>query len=999
MTTLPGYLRGMDPDGVLAVGTRGLNRPDNLSSYLWENGQVQWNTNFNGSDYESAGAYKAVTRSGIVVGDVPDTDMRLPYVPGGDFAPGRTVAQREEGLGEPVTSAAVWRDGKKYVLGCGAHTIDEFSDASDGSQAVAISPDGSKVYGNIVIAWMPMYGCIWTYDAQTDTYEYEELTRGPQDERAVITAVGSDGTIAGFVSRRSADGQSVNYPAVWNADHDCTIIPMPGLDEENYYWQTGTDAISRDGSKALVHGAGAHRYAGVYDLKTGSMAEIPLPEGTYEALGYAVADNGDAFLAISDYNDYQPRLHYWAAGTGQPVLFSHYLAEAAPEYASRIADLNSRIVGVSEDGTKLAGITGNAWSFSSWILTVDSPEIVNVALPAGVAIASTSPSTVTVTWTGNEGLADGQSLVGYDVYFDGELKERVADKDASGLYNISFEAAPGVLHTAWVRTVAELDGGKTACSMNSAAVSEYVSEDTEIFAFQSFDNPLFDPNDNMLPSDDWWRSVLGYGNEASIINWHLALNDYINRSPYYATYSISTEPWSSQLAGRWYDATGKGAFYLDFMAKVKLLNTPDQDLTTDYLDIEATSDGISWHPVCSLRASDLMIGAWRNFHVDMGEEWGGKMFRLRVNAHGEGRGQLLWQIDNITTSDTYSEEAPTGLCALPASEDIVKLAWHNTLGTYEASYIYNTTVHYDANVGNEGRPMISAVKLTPELLAPFTGKYISGVSSFVFDDPNLGTQSSSVEAMIWDDGALLARGEELSDFEEVRNRTSWLDSPVKIEAGQTYLAGMRLFDYDAKQAPLYYQRHVSAIKGVTDLYSEDEGATWLPIGDALTDSEGNPEQCIWPIRVLITDQPSCRQGEDHNEDLTHYAVVRNGEVISAENVYHSTPVFTDHSPLAEAAYQVRAYYKDGTITQCSAPIEVKAGSGIAEQELATPLAIRRCGHTVEVSGDFDTLRLIDMGGRAIVLSSPCIDTRLLLPGLYLLEASRATSRSIVKIIL
>lgn len=999
-----GIVNGISADGSKAVGNKAGTQDYNLrfNSYLYDVREkaLDWLTTYDESDLLTSGKMVGVTDNGIIAGTMYNPDMRLPKGEVGPYRPGlQGVAYADaEELGTPLLSAAVWRNGKAYILGCGPHSIEEFDQLGDGTEGVGLSADGNLVFGNLIQSLFQVAPVKWTYNADKDEYEYSELQLGPGVVRGVINCVAGNGACGGFVRHNGVD-----KPAVWLADGTLVPISIPNGERDGYYWEVYAGAISPSGRYALVCASGNHNYLGIYDLESGDLTDIPVPDKTFEVAAYAITDNGTAYCSVTpSTNNYTPVLHIFNMGDGILVDFNYYLENVAAGVAGRFNSSNKQVVGVSADGSVIAGRYGTTdWS-ESWIIMLDKTESVSVPAPTGVNLFFSSVESLTLTWDEMKGVAENLEIVEFDVYIDNEYVKTVPASEAvDGKYRVTVEAVPGYYHTGYVVANARNKAdNKIYPSPDSATGLAYVSGVTTLLGYEDFDNCPIDGNGDPRPVNDYWNSDVPYGNETGIIVWHLNIgNDYLNRTPIYATYSISEDPWSSRLTSRFHDASDAKEFYLDFLLKVRLLNEPDQILTSDFLDVEASVDGENWIIVKRICAADLLLGEWTNEHIDMGKDWAGKCFQVRFNAHGEGLGQLMWCVDNINFGDQLSGETPTGLSLIRPDNSTIRLSWHSTLGTHEVSHIYNSSYVTDYNLGDEGRPMIAAVKLTPEMLKPYVGQYISAISSFIYDDPSIESSNPTrAQAVVFDDKGKIAEGDIFSEFTEPVFSTGWLDDAVKIEAGKTYFAGVRIYDYNPQQTPIYYQAHPDCKPMVTDLYSSDEGATWRSVKQDLAEPiELGSENCIWPIRAHITPTPEYDPERQMDPTLTHYAVYRDGVAISDWCVYHSTPYYDDKSGAVKGSYAVRAYYSDGTISQLSEPLLIDI-SGIQGVESDVDVVLKQNGDVIVIEGEFDTADVIDMTGRRVLSTQKkVIATGALPTGVYLVSIHKDTDRSIFKV--
>lgn len=142
----------MSADGSKLVGTSTGYKSDwtfmTHRSFLWDKTSgISWLTDYDGTDCSKSGVFKAVNDLGMIAGAVKDDAMRLPAGGGGDFVPPMKKEAADEEKGLPIFHAAVWRDGRCYVLDGGLEEASAYENEEDGSYAVGISADGTFVVG------------------------------------------------------------------------------------------------------------------------------------------------------------------------------------------------------------------------------------------------------------------------------------------------------------------------------------------------------------------------------------------------------------------------------------------------------------------------------------------------------------------------------------------------------------------------------------------------------------------------------------------------------------------------------------------------------------------------------------------------------------------------------------------------------------------------------------------------------------------------------------
>ena len=663
------------------------------------------------------------------------------------------------------------------------------------------------------------------------------------------------------------------------------------------------------------------------------------------------------------------------------------------------------VTSVSADGLILAGNPATSYDSAQngWVLSLESNETTLINAPQITDIFFSAIDKITVKWNALTEVPEGVTLTGYRVYLDGEPQPLVAPAEAAddGTMRYSATVATGS-HKAYVVAVGTANG-KEVASTASGTLSTSVSDQTDLFIFDNFDDATFDANGNPIAPNDNWTAKKLYGNDSEIINWSLESSNFENNTPYMTTLSISGKPWSSTLTSRFLDATEAKDFFLTFYATCILVNSSEQNLSTDYLDVEYSTDGENWQLIRSLNAAELKTFAWNFFTTEMPAELAGKMFRIRFNAHGNGTATLKWNVDCIGIKDKLEGDVPAGLKVTQGSDGEAELAWMNSIGTYEVSYLGNSNILTDYCTGSEGTPLTVAIDPTPEMMAAYEGSYISSVSAFIYDNPALATnQPTKAEAIVYVDGEAVSRGTFARTFNQPYSSTVMLEEPVKIESGKQYRIAVRIFDYDAKQTPVYYQSTDDFIAGKTDLYSEDEGKTWNRLSDFYTSSdEVVLGKCIWPIRANITSGAVTEEIKELDSELLAYNVYRNGEKLNEGAVYAHAQHFTDPTPTDGASYTLQAFYKDGRVSAISEPVTfTRVGIGHISVDEDAPMAFRMTDNAIELAGTADRAVLFNLDGIRVasVSGGQSLHTTALPSGTYLLQVTAGGHTEVHKVI-
>lgn len=963
---------GMSPDGKTVVGSASAYAPDNYRSFVWnaDTKETQWMTSYDESDLDKSGAFKKVTDQGVIVGSMRDKDLNVD-IPGDDWSPGRTIY---------LTTAAVWKDGKTYKLGIGPNDKDVFSDEADGSYASGVSADGSIVTGYLQYQYFPQLACGWKYEQSTDTYSYFRYALPEGTSMSATNGVSADGTVA--VGQAFYDGYY--HAIVWTSEADYKVITL-GVEGEQGV-RGNAVAVSPDGRYVLVCvNSYTEPKVGVYDVQNDATEIIPLTD-VYEINGMAIDNSGSFFCKIMDSNEYLEKTYYYSSANKMFIDMAYYVQQFAPGIDG-LPDMNSaQPVAVSADGSRVAGNISSGYTSNGWWLSVNSSAAM-VAAVTGVKAYTSGIDRVTIQWNELAGLEEGVTVKEYNLYDNGVVFATVAPGTdvQDGVYKHVADMTAGS-HSFTVKATCLKDGEEIASSESDAATAVVP---------QSYEIPMTDDFESTGFNQNSWETELAEGSAAEVLNWNVSGGDYENNTYYASVSSTTYNPYTAVLYSRFFDASELQSVYLTYYGKMAYVNQISENLNSDYFDVEYSTDGENWKTVNSLCAADVKLTAWNFTNLDLSSELAGKQFKLRFVARGEGMATLKWYLDYVTVGKELYQQKPEGLQAVKG-DGKTELTWKNSIGAYELSYVANSNVLTNYNIGNEGSPLIVAVSFPADYISSHVGQYISSVTSFIYDDPSFGSlKATQAEAIVYADGKEVARQAFADNVaNEPVSATAALSSPVKIEAGKEYKVAVRIHDYDSQQTPLYYQSSESSlIAGRTDLYSEDEGKTWSLISDF---NAGNEDQrrawCVWPIRANITADATPQDASlKLDSKLLAYNVYRDGVRINDMPVYSAYMKYTDENPAEGAEYTVQAFYTDGRVSVISDPVTAQTSAiGGVNAGGSEAFTVNAASGSIDLSADLSSARLVSVDGRAVASASgSCISTSSLTPGVYILKAERA----------
>ena len=981
-----GAVTAISPDGQKMAGKASTYGDEQgFRSFVWdaESKKQEWKTQYDEADLDKSGAFEYITNSGIAAGEIRDKDMKVD-VPATDYTPASSFY---------VTNAAVWRDGKLYKLGVGEYDYTQFIDATDGSYAKGVSDDGSIVVGYMNQSWMPQEAMAWKYDQGNDSYSYFRMAMPEGSSLSQATALSADGKTA--VGAVNID--NVFHAVVWtttSGELDTYKVVDLGLNASEITKGEAT-AISPNGHYALISVSTADgSKMAVYDVTADKAEEVTMPTEIYDSKGLTIDNNGNFFCQLTDMATYTPATYYYSAGHKNFVKMDYFVQQYAPDAEGIPSNIGQAIpAGMSADGTmiaaNIAGATG--MPVGLW-LKVNTSALIVPAVD-GVEAFTSGIDRVTVKWNVLTGLDEGMTLKGYNVYVDGKKTATVTADEAGTSATIKHvvEAKAGQ-HTFAVSATVEAEGNETEAPLSTAVTLNMPSSYILPLA-EDFEKGTFDTNS--------WTTDLIEGSSSEILIWNVAGGDYENATYFASVSSTVQKPWKAALYSRFFDASDADDVTVSFSSKVAEVNTSYKDFSGEKMAIEYSTDGENWETLATENVEDMALYKWNITKEDFSKQLAGKQFKLRFLAQSEGKAALKWYLDYVTIGTKTADKKPEGLTATKSGDGKrVDLKWANSFGAYEKSYLVNSSQIYDYNIGNEGKPLIAAVSFPAGTMDEYIGKYISSVSAFYYVAPELGGEIKA-DAIVYEDGKEVARKTfATTDFTVVNSQTVALDTPVKIEAGKEYRIGLRVYDYDASIAPLFYQASKEGyVPGQSDLYSEDEGKTWNLISDFNAGStEEAKAYCIWPIRANITDAAASDPLVLDNTILG-YNVYRDGVQLNNELLYSPYLKYTDNAPVAGAKYTVQAFYTDGSASLMSDPAEAVTSSisGIGADK--ADVRVDNTARTVSIDGTFDKASLVSADGRIVRSAvSSTFSTEGLTRGLYILKIEAGGHTSAHKIV-
>lgn len=558
-------------------------------------------------------------------------------------------------------------------------------------------------------------------------------------------------------------------------------------------------------------------------------------------------------------------------------------------------------------------------------------------------------------WT-LEWLALPEDAKGGMTYFISDDGKKVANVTADKPMTLTENNVPAGHPGYAVEAVFETADGGEMLSPKSNILKASVPD--------TYDMPLFDDFSSNSLETNYWESKAEYGDPTDAM-WGV-MQDYglIGSSISYMVFS--QQPYSGSLISRPLDATKAESVSLSFFMQMTPLNSTDQDLEKDSISVDISTDfGKTWKEIKAWSLKDIYAQySYNVISLDISAGTTGKIFQLRLRKHGQGVAQYMMYVDNLRIEAGGSgSKAPAGLTGtLGKDGKSLSLMWQNLSGAYQLNYINDPSSINKYTIGNEGKELIAANKFEPEDLAAYKGKYLSGVQTTInYYSTEEEVKGIHASVVVFEDGKMV-REQEIKDMTYNEALTVALDEPLLIDGTKELMIGVKIFDYNEQQIPICYIISDKFVAGKSDLYSEDNGASWLKLSEFYNE-QGTPEQgyCCWDITGCITDNPELTPVAEGN--LFAYNIYRDGEQLNEGVIDRLQTRFTDPEPTEDACYQVVGFFYDGTKSEASEQFCLDDVTGI-EHNIADNVTITRNegDNCLTINGKFDNATLVDISG-------------------------------------
>ncbi len=970
--------------------------------------EPDWFSNYDESN-EASGRVLGVNDNGTVVGDMYDDDFVLDKT---------DVSLGEVKYDVPLHTAFVYKNGKKTKLDHLEKAIPAAADpnyflgSTNGSYAVAINNEETLITGFLYYDnyFIP---CYWEWDAAAGAWGAGQLYPQGQYEKVTDLYYRYDVTpdAQAFIAHAYKFAQPYQ---IYRYGQETVTIPS----EEEF--EMADAAISPDG-KLVAFSSPANYLSegwalGIYNVETGTTDLIEFPLDLLDLQSRVIAVTNDkkiymyvfetslqwAFYVCDFANRSFARIDAFLQSFGEEI---EGLGSASLDYTIPVA--------LSGDGKKLLGsfLSGTTVT-SSYVVTLPDTESILPVAPDDFSLFYSDLNTLNLAW--QPVVSESRPIDNYIVYVDGEKAlevETVAGED--GLLHAQLSLpVDGREHKVELASVIKANG--LTYISESATRTIQVSSRTDVFFFDNIDDYCtYNTAGKYYYLGDNW--IIETGNSA-LRTFECTVNSGTNYSVLFEgfAYGAGYKATDCCMTSRFLDASEATDMLLTF-SYTRGSSMQYFPATSDcYLAVECSTDGEHWVEVFNREATSIPFNQYCYELIDI-SQWAGELFQVRFRVHSAEGTSFSALVDYIGVLDANTlVEGPTGLMTTNVTDDNVTLTWHNSTNEYELSYCpWQWSAGWVSCIGGDNGTIIAAVDFTSEMLAPYVGMSMSSVAGNIYD---YQTPVCKGEAKIY-----LVEGSKATEiatgtFDNSKfnlDETSinymyschaYLDEPVVIEAGKTYRVGIRLYDHASSSTPFWYCSVMEDdyIPGRTDLYSEDEGKTWHSLSDFYADDEDLFEaygMAIFPIRLGISDSELTSKPV-HDTALYAFDVYRNGEKINDRLVSFTEQKFADNDPLnTEAAqYAVRAYYRDGRVSQLSEPLTVN-GAGISTVGTdAARLGVEVRSGEILIHGDFTRASLFTVAGqRVLTTRSAAISTESLPKGVYLVTVTTLRGQETYKI--
>jgi len=887
---------------------------------------------------------KAVNDNGVIAGQFTDPDVI--YTPSWGADP------------YPILSAGYYKDEQWHGLGVLKDPETDFY----GSKTQGISADGTIIGGSMHVeesVWQPT---IWR-NGVPEALEFEAVATG-----ASVLGLSADGRVA-------AGCRSIEYdwyqPVVW-IDGNMRLITHNG---EEIYGQCGK--VSPNGKYVAVTTA---RTAGVYDVEADQLFLVEKEDEGDTDNATAVSDEG-VLIGYSRKiisNQDVPRTPFIFTEKMGRYNLNEYLAELGMTEAMD-ADFSTPTA-ISADGLKIAGSTKSyVYIPKGWVVKLD--HHLKGLYPASDLKALETPSgQIDLQWTAPKADAEN-TYTGYEIYRNGELIATVGKEENT----FTETGLPYGIYT--YKVVALYNTDEKARASNEVRVATAL-----------VDLPFVEDFTSLSLDDNYWNIT-----EGSDYRWFITQSN--GKEDPYITYMSEKKYVTESLISPYIDTTNAEDLYLSYSICVP--HTWNGETSKEVFKVELY-DGVAWTTIKEYVPNESFGRQFVFEKFDISEAIGAEIrIRFSVTTSDDRANNFLWEFRNIKvfeSKDDWVKESPICFTAHKMDDGTVHLNWtdpgnHATLAYAKQDQL----VFYNFSSSPEDTPSIGAIKYEPEELLCYSGFEITSVSAA------LG-QYSFMDGKTIHNIVIYEGSEKVYEqLVETPVYNAWheysLDNPYVIKSGyeQPLYIGIEAVGVNINIISLGFHTREPAngegdeFEGQCNLFSDDGGETWLNLREISGELTGGI-----PIKAYLNNP-----AEHQTPRLIGFMAYEEGEPLlidqqSGEMQYTKLYTHTVLHPKEDATcYQVAAVYDTLETSDMKEfclgdEVVVNIVTVKGEKDLYTvyPNPVE---HTLNISGDFTRLTLMNINGGVILKSSENgINVSNLPTGVYFLMIESDKNAPVVK---
>jgi hypothetical protein len=305
---------------------------------------------------------------------------------------------------------------------------------------------------------------------------------------------------------------------------------------------------------------------------------------------------------------------------------------------------------------------------------------------------------------------------------------------------------------------------------------------------------------------------------------------------------------------------------------------------------------------------------------------------------------------------------------------MVHVNWSDPKGHVSLRYIGNEIL-YDG-IGNNGVPFIAANKYAAEDLQLYEGYQLTSLSFYRYVRPDVSISTQPKFKWFVSQGEERIFEESVTDAHEGWNRFE-LPTPLPIDVSKPLYYGVEVVEHATNDWPVgagviytpdFEQSLDIAVTyayGRANLYSEDEGATWLPL-------EKQVPYALFYIQATLDKDPATAP----QDRLLGYKVFRNGvNLLEEEFGVGSISLlnnYTDRNPLVgeNACYTIYADYTSLNLSEGATACLTITGVDLIKDEngmRAYPNGVRK-NETITVelcNWENAVIALYDLSGKKV----------------------------------